>query len=288
MRTAGERLHYAINHITAPKLGWRDVAGVAADLGLRGLELRTDLGRPLFDGDAPSEVRDTLEEMGLTLLALAEVSAFNDGSDRVLSETAELARLAAESGARSVIFIPRVGGAPVDYDPLCRSLEAIKPILMAAGVRGLIEPIGFETSTLRDFAKARCAIDTVDGGETFGVVHDTFHHHLSGGGTPSARYVELIHVSGVCSGISARDMRDDDRGFVDADDVLGNASQLAILRAEGCTAPASMEAFSPSVHAISDPREALRGSFDRLEIALSGAMTPRGLSSETAPSGVPV
>ena len=60
------------------------------------------------------------------------------------------------------------------------ALKALKPILSSRGITGLVEPLGFEICSLRSKQEAADAIRALDGGETFHLVHDTFHHHLAG------------------------------------------------------------------------------------------------------------
>ena len=49
-------LPFALNHMTAPKLGWESFADLAAGLGCVGVEYRNDLSGPLFGGADPAAV----------------------------------------------------------------------------------------------------------------------------------------------------------------------------------------------------------------------------------------
>ena len=60
-------------------------------------------------------------------------------------------------------------------------------------------------------------------------------------------------------------MRDEHRGLVDDQDVLNNVEQLNELHGQGYAGPVSMEAFSPQVHALTDPKPALQMSFSHIE-----------------------
>jgi 2-keto-myo-inositol isomerase len=55
-------------------------------------------------------------------------------------------------------------------------------------------------------------------------------------------------------------MTDAHRVLVDADDRLGNITQLQTLQAQGYTSPASFECFAPQVHDMTDPSTALARS----------------------------
>jgi len=260
-------LPFALNHITAPTLRYDSLATLAGRCGCIGVELRNDLGRALFDGADPADVRETLEAAGIRLLALAEVKAFNDGSQRALDEAEALADIAVACGAEAISLIPRNDGQRTESDQvradLTTALEALRPILRARGLVGLIEPLGFATCGLRHKADAVAAIDAMDAGDSFKLIHDTFHHHLAGEGAFFAAHTGLVHVSGVTDpSLKPAQMCDAHRGHVDADDQLGNLAQIKALQVAGYAGPISVEAFSPEVHTLTDPAAALSGSFN--------------------------
>lgn len=261
-------LEFALNHMSAPRISWRELVRLARRIGCKGVELRTDLDRPLFGSDAPETVAQIFAQHETQIHALAEVSLFNDASPGVLAETEHLAVKARRSGAPAVILIPRIGGDPVTDEALCDALEKIGSILEKQEIRGLIEPIGFADSSLKDFNQARRAIDATLGYARFGLIHDTFHHFLAGGGPVSARYVDIVHVSGVSVQKPNKDISDEDRIFVDASDRLGTVGQIAELVRDGYRGPISMEAFSPKVQTLSDPATALAASFDYIRSSL--------------------
>ena len=258
---------FALNHMTAPALRWDALIALAARTGCIGIEFRNDLGRPLFDGFAQAEVKSALSDAGLRLLALAEVKAFNDGSERALVEAEALADIAVACGAEAISLIPRNDGQRIDpgdvRDDLSVALAQLRPILETRGLMGLIEPLGFESCGLRHKADVAAVIDEMGASDTFALVHDTFHHHLAGGGPMFPAMTGLVHISGVADASLGPDlMRDSHRGLVDSDDQLSNIAQIRALLASGYTGPISVEAFSPTVHALSDPEAALSGSFN--------------------------
>ena len=147
-----------------------------------------------------------------------------------------------------------------------RSLMAIKPMLEDAGMVALVEPLGFESSSLRSKAETVEMIEEIGAAESFRLVHDTFHHHLAGGGPLFPQHTGIVHVSGVVDpSLAVGAMRDEHRVLVDADDRLGNLGQIAALRAAGYAGPISFEAFSPETHALADPGAALRRSMAYIE-----------------------
>ena len=268
MTGIGDSLGFALNHMTVPNADWRGFVCLAAALGCRGVELRNDLEVPLFGSDRPEDVAAYCRDRGIAIHALAEVPAFNEARPTVLEDVRQLASVAARSGAGAVVLIPRMGGAPVSFDALCAALDRIGQVLAEEGMRGLVEPLGFAASTHRDFDTARRAIRETHGPARFGIVHDTFHHHLTGEGAVSVDLVEMVHVSGVIADRPATELADADRGLVGGQDRLGNIAQIEALLAQGYTGPISMEAFSPAVHALGEPEVALRASFDFIHASL--------------------
>lgn len=258
-------LPFALNHMTTPRLGWQAFLDLAARLGCVGIEFRNDLPGPLFQGAEPSEVAAACRARGLRLLALAEVKMFDDWSDAKRAEAEALMRTAVAAGAEAVSLIPRNDGVATSAlerrAALALALRELAPMLRAHGLRGLVEPLGFESCSLRHKAELVEAIETLGAAETFALAHDTFHHHLAGGGPVFAAHTGIVHVSGVTdAALTVAELRDGHRVLVDAEDRLGNLEQIAALRDAGYAGPLSFEPFAASVHALEDAEPALRRS----------------------------
>lgn len=256
----------ALNHVTAPGLRWDAVLELAASLGCVGVEFRNDLDGPLFAGDAPEAVKAGAAARGLRVLGLSEVKAFNDWSEAKRTEAEALMRIAVACGAETVSLIPRNDGLGMGNGErqanLRVALRALAPMLEAHGLVGLVEPLGFETSSLRMKVEAVAAIEALGAADRFKVVHDTFHHHLSGENALFAEHTGIVHVSGVTDpGPATGEMQDAHRVLVGRGDRLGNIAQLRALQAAGYAGPISVEAFSPEVQALADPGPALQQSF---------------------------
>ena len=260
-------LPFALNHMTCPGLGWQAFVDLAAELGCVGVEFRNDLKTPLFDGADPEMVGAAVKARGLRFLALAEVKMFNDWSDAKAAEAEALMQIAVAAGAEAVSLIPRNDGVATDRADSRRvtqtALREILPMLRAHGLKAMVEPLGFEVCSLRYKDILADVIDAVGGEGTYFIVHDTFHHHLAGGGAMFPDMTGIVHVSGVVDpDVAVADMRDPHRVLVDGRDRLGNVAQIAALRDGGYTGPISYEPFAPSVHAMPDPRAALLASMD--------------------------
>ena len=143
-------IDFALNHMTVPRANWCTLIDVAARLGCTGVEVRNDLGKPLFDGREPSEAGAMARDEGLRIHTVAEIKQFDAWDrDRAL-EARSLVRVAAAAGAEAVCLIPRNDGAGIGDGErqanVRAALRGIGPMLEDAGIAGLVEPLGFETS----------------------------------------------------------------------------------------------------------------------------------------------
>ncbi len=266
-------LKRALNHMAAPGLAWKDFLKLARDLGCVGVEFRNDLGGDLFDGAAPEDVGAAVKAADLHILALAEVKAFQDWSDSKRKQADLLMRTARKCGAEMVSLISRNDGKHMGADQRRADLRVaimeLLPLLKEHGLKGLIEPLGFETCALRQKSEAVEAIENLGVGDHFRIVHDTFHHTLAGGGEYYPQHTGIVHVSGVVEPkLKIDEMLDAHRVLVGPDDRLGNISQLASLFAAGYSGPVSFEPFASGIHALADPRTALNRSFEYIESEL--------------------
>lgn len=260
----------ALNHMAAPQLGWLEFLNLAQDVKCYGVEFRNDLKGKLFDGAAPEKVAKSARELGLRILALAEVKAFDNWSDSKRKEATSLIKIAKTCGAEQVSLIARndnLGMEPLERrSNLITALGELKSLLEASDLIGLIEPLGFETCALREKGEAVDAIEAVGGRGRFKIVHDTFHHRAAGGGEMFAAHTGIVHISGVnIKGIADKDLTDPMRGLVDAEDQLGNIEQLLQLFDAGYSGPVSFEPFAPDVIERTDPASYLKGSFEFIE-----------------------
>ncbi len=261
--------------MTVANASYQALLDIATRCGCVGVEVRNDLTGDLFDGVDPVEAGRMAKNSGLRILALAEVKAFNRFSDSVMAQVEALAATAVACGAEGISLIPCNDGTEISSRgehrrQLVGALREIHPVLERNNLLGFIEPLGFSTATLRHKVDAVEAIESV-GSVRFRIVHDTFHQYLASGdsSTPETVFAEhtgIVHVSGVINAdLTAATMADEHRVLVDANDRLGNVQQLTQLLEAGYSGPVSVEAFAPSVHAMTHPTAALQASFNYLE-----------------------
>ena len=257
---------FAINHMTAPALTLDAFFALAVSLGTSAVEIRNDLdGNAILDGTTPDEVKALAQRHGITIISINALQRFNEWTPARAVEAKELIDYAAACGAKALVLVPKNDGTgQADGERqanLREALTALKPLLEAAGIIGLVEPLGFEICSLRSKREAAEAIKAVGGEQTFRLVHDTFHHHLAGEPELFANLTGLVHISGVEDpAVSVSDMRDGHRVLVGPADRLANTSQIKALIAAGYAGPLSFEPFSPAVHGVADPKAAVAES----------------------------
>ncbi|PWK71601.1 TIM barrel protein [Aminobacter sp. AP02] len=265
------KLTFALNHMVAPGLSPAEFFSLCRELGLNDVEIRNDLvGNAIIDGTPASAIKALAAENGIFISSINALQRFNEWSDAREAEAIELADYARDVGARALVLVPvndGTGQADGERQPNLRTaLSALKPILGDRGVRGLVEPLGFEICSLRSKREAVEAIEDIGGGATFRMVHDTFHHHLAGEPDLFPGMTGLVHVSGVDDpAVTVADMRDPHRVLVDAGDRLDNVGQIRALVAGGYEGLLSFEPFSPVVQKLADPRKALADSIDFIQ-----------------------
>ena len=258
-------LGFGLNQVTIPNAPFDAFVETAAGLGCVGVELRNDLGRPFFDGMKPVRAGERVRDGGLRLLGLSQVYPFNRWSTEIADEVAALIDTGVEAGAETISLIPCNDGSGTDAatraDDLTRAMEGCLPLLDAADMVALIEPLGFGRSSLRLKSEVVEAINALGAAGRFRLVHDTFHHTLAGGGPLFAAETGIVHISGVThADVSVDKMEDEHRVLVDESDRLGNVAQITALVKAGYTGAFSFECFAPEVQSLARPEDAIRRS----------------------------
>jgi 2-keto-myo-inositol isomerase len=260
------KLRFALNHMSAPSLSIEGFFAMAEALGVSGVEIRNDLSGNADIGSTPARaVRDAAERHGLTILSINALQRFNEWNDERAKEAAELIAYARDCGAKALVLVPVNDGSGKDdgvrQKNLMTALAALKPMLDAAGIIGLVEPLGFSVCSLSSKAEAANAIEELGAQATFRLVHDTFHHHLANEAPLFGHMTGLVHISGVVDPtVAVAEMRDPHRVLVDGKDRLDNIGQIRALIADRYDGPFSFEPFAAEVHTLADPAKALSAS----------------------------
>ncbi|WP_404935085.1 TIM barrel protein [Nitratireductor sp. L15S-10] len=261
---------FALNHMCAPYRSISEFFDLAVSLGMKGVEIRNDLeGNAILDGTSPASVRSEAAARGLRILSINALQRFNDWNDTREEEARTLIAYARDCGAEALVLVPvNDGTGTADGERqanLRTALKGLRPLLEDAGIIGLVEPLGFETCSLRLKSEAVEAIASLDAAGTFRLVHDTFHHTLSGEESFHVAETGLVHISGVVDkALSVPDMRDGHRVLVDKHDRLDNVGQISALFTEGFQGLFSFEPFADSVHTSDDLHRDLEESMKHL------------------------
>ncbi|MBV7380268.1 TIM barrel protein [Maritimibacter dapengensis] len=251
----------ALNQKTARDLPFEAFLDLAADLGCVGVEPRNDLGRPFFDGADPAVAAEMARARGLRLLGLSEVYGFNVWDDERATQIQELIDVAVACGAETISLIPTVDDRPTrDLRDVMRD---ILPMVQGTGVVPLIEPIGFESSSIRGKADLVEAIEAVGG---FKLVHDTFQHAIAGETEIFPQHTGIVHISGISNAEVPLDAaQDGHRILVDFEDRCDNMGQVCRFIEAGYSGTFSFELTEPNL--IWAPnRDSIESSFKLLSI----------------------
>jgi 2-keto-myo-inositol isomerase len=229
-------LRFALNHRVAPQTPLDDFFAMAAELGVDAVENRNDLpGLPIADETDAATVGTAAKRHRLRIISINALQRFNDWSEQRAKEARDLADYANACGAEALVMCPvnDTSFRPSEserLEALRRSLGELAPILSERGIIGLVEPLGFEESSLR---LKQDAVDAMAGNRVFRLVHDTFHHAIAGEKKLFPAKTGLVHISGVEDpAIPLYDMRDPHRVLVgpkDRQDKAGqNPSQMSV------------------------------------------------------------
>lgn len=253
-------MEFAINHICTPKKALEEFFEMTKALGCNKVEIRNDLP-DVVGTRTPEEVKLAADAVGIEILSINALYPFNVWSGDLPERAVAMADYAAACGAKALVMCPLNDGNDIAFDDIVEALKAMKPILDARGLTGLVEPLGFPISSMRKKATAIEAIKAAGGEGTYKLMHDTFHHHLAREDEFFPEWTGLVHISGVNDpAIAVDDMLDDHRVIVDRADRLENISQIKALIAAGYSGPFSFEPFAAEVHDLADGQAALAES----------------------------
>ena len=265
---------YALNHITMPYADFAELAASARAHGMRAVEIRNDLdGVPLSDGTPALALREQADEAGVSILSINALQRFDLWNPAREEEAVSLARYARDAGAAALVLCPACDRddrrtPPERAADLRRALRAMAVILTDHGIAGLVEPLGFAQCALRRKRDALDAIDDTGSGACFSLLHDSFHHVLSGETEFFPARTGLVHISGIeDDDVPVGRMLDLHRVLVGRRDRLDNVGQIRALRQGGYGGPLSFEAFASRVHDDPDPVAALAASVAYLDAA---------------------
>ncbi|MFA5570582.1 MAG: TIM barrel protein [Sphaerochaetaceae bacterium] len=255
-------MNFALNRVSVPHLTLPEFLAHAKIMGFGAVEVRNDLdGGHILDQMDPHEVKELCNELKISIITINALQRFNDRKEFItqrVEELKEMVNLASRAGIEAIVLCP-VNDEDESRTPQQRiedtayALKAYEPIFKEGGVIGLLEPLGFEYCSLRTKKEAIEAIALSGVKDLYYLVHDTFHHYLSGEQEIYPELTSLVHMSGVVTKKEKSKITDADRVLVTSDDIMSNVEQIKQLYDAGYEGFWAFECFSKDVHDMEIP-----------------------------------
>lgn len=240
---------FSVNQKIAAHIGMDDFFSLVNSCGIRNVELRNDIPSFDFHFDTNSEVFDKLlETYHINIININALYPFNNNLSDVILRAEHLLKKTASLGIESIVMCPEKHFGTPDDEITSNALIKLAPLFRFYGVKGLVEPLGDERSTLRSFAKAQKMIAGNE--DVFSLLIDSFHLYKSPENTHVIKSdldienIGLVHLSGI-SNQNINNVHDDfDRVMLSEDDLIGNDILIATLERMGYKGIYSFEPFS--------------------------------------------
>lgn len=257
-KTSVKEITFGLNRIISPELTMDGFFSMASALGIKYVELRNDIRNgQIFDGLDPSDVKAKCRDHGLTIFSINALQQFNKKGplEDKIREVRELLASAKNYGCKALVMCPVNDAADPrseeeSFEDTVTALKAYEPYFKESGVLGLVEPLGFSICSLRTKEKAVKAINQAGGTDTYKLVHDTFHHFLSGETVFFPKETGLVHISGMEEKIPMEEINDNHRVLIGPDDQMANLTQIRQMVSGGYEGIFSFEPFGPAVQKL--------------------------------------
>lgn len=255
-----KRSKISLNRIIYPKLKLENFFKFAKDLDLNKIELRNDLpGGKIIDDYTPGQLKELSKKYGVEILTINALQKFNLAAilPEIIKELKKLINLSLSIGCKAIVLCPNNDvndkrNSGEIFKETVKALKSFGPLFQDSGIKGCLEPLGFEECSLRSIVTAMKTIQE-SGYPVYKIVHDTFHHHLGPDTFDTIKndydisYTGLVHISGVECNIPVAEYRDNHRVLVTAQDKLQTKEQIELLLKLGYAGNISFEPFSKKV-----------------------------------------
>ena len=261
-----ERYRFGLNRIICPSLDIKDFFQLTHDLGLQYVELRNDLpGRKVIDNYSAQEIKYLTRHYHIQICSINALPQFNylEKIDRTIKELKDLLSLAKEINSQAIVMCPvnktndDLYNSEKQYLEVVQCLKELIPLFKDYSIQGYIEPLGFETSSLRSILLAMKAIKEI-GYERYKIVYDTFHQVLGPDDLSSLnkeydmKCTGLIHVSAVTADLPTGQYRDEHRNMDFRKDRFKNKEQIDFFIKQGYEGLISFEPFAEEVQKLKE------------------------------------
>lgn len=259
-----------LNRKIMPKQSIESFFKLSNSMGINKVELRNDLRddsstEAIIDNLSTDEINQLRDKYNIDVITINAIQFFNNPTKVKdnLKQLEELCKISNEIGNESIIFVPEVNREDTrsEAEKLSDGSSALKEyaeILDKYNITGLVEPLGFEASTLRYPWQAAQIIEDANVSSSFKITIDTFHFYLAHltevefKEKMDIEQVGLVHLSGVEPINELRELTDNDRVLVTDNDIMQNLEQIELFEKMGYKGDYSFEPFAPEFGLNSD------------------------------------
>ncbi|MCO6543340.1 MAG: TIM barrel protein [Lactobacillus sp.] len=262
---------FCLNRKAAPAISLDKTISLVASLGIKNIELRNDLyGIPdnssILDKMSELDVKRVLEDNDVSVETINAVGNMDrrDMIDDNLASLTEMLDMTKDLQLKNIIFCPvrskdDVRSARQRQEDAIANIKDYSQLLKKYNVNGLIEPLGFEDSTLRFPWEGQFIIDQA-GVDNFKLVADTFHYYLANvtdddfDNKVDVAYIGLVHLSSVMNNKSRRYLDDQDRYMLDEADIMNSIHIAHNIENAGYHGLYAFEPFSDDLKQYDEQR----------------------------------
>ena len=264
-----KNISLAINQMIMPNSSFEEFITLAKKLNVKAIEIRNDIATNLIEENKPNQIKKICEENSIEILTINALQKFNIWNEERTKELIKLCDYASQTGIKAIVLVPlndnSINNEKDQEKLLENSLNNIEKILQNYDLSCLVEPLGFKQSSLRKKSNAVNIIKSLDTNK-IKILHDTFHHSLSGEKDIYPDLTGLIHISGTSKNYIKNyvenTLTDDHRSIIDESDILDNVKQLNEFLNYGYEGFFSFEPFSNSLIQSDNIFESTKKSFD--------------------------
>lgn len=254
-----------INRKAAPGLDLKDFIKMVSELGIKNIELRNDItgkvdNSTILDEYSPEEIKKLLDKYNITVVDINAQGNMDDASklDNNLKSLQEMIDIGKKLNVKNILFCPVRDKNDNRSDKQKRkeavaNMRVYSKILKENNMSGLLEPLGFQDSSLQTPWLAQDIIKEANV-DNFKLVADNFHYYLASVSKDDfenkvdPKMVGLVHLSSVVED-KPKDILDDaDRFMLSEDDVMNAVGHVEMFENSAYDGLYSFEPFSPTLY----------------------------------------
>ena len=240
-------ISFALNQIIFPDLPFKDFLTFSKRLNIKAIEIRNDIKTNLIKENDPIKIKSICQDNDINILSINALQKFNIWNKDRENEFISLCKYADKANINAIVLVPVNDGSiksqKEQIQLLEHSLININKIINNFNVIALVEPLGFNQSSLRFKSLTANVIKNLQSNK-FKIIHDTFHHALAKEKEFFPSLTGLVHFSGVSNMYKNIELNDDHRSIVDDEDILENIYQIQTLSKSNYSGYFSFEPFS--------------------------------------------